>query len=84
MLAVTTARPYGAALGGDTHDLPDRLLAFRTILEDLGENVVLANSGEDALRRLLECEFAVVLLDVNMPGLDGFETAELLLGSILS
>lgn len=59
-------------------DLPDRLLAFQTILEELAENLVLANSGEEALRRLLERDFAVVLLDVNMPGLNGFETAEML------
>lgn len=59
-------------------DLPNKLLTFQTILEELEENLVLARSGEEALRRLLEQEFAVVLLDVNMPGLDGFETAEMI------
>src|SRR5262245_57088840 len=57
-------------------DLPDKLLALETILEGLG-SVVTARSGEEALRRLLEQEFAVILLDVNMPGMDGFETAAL-------
>jgi signal transduction histidine kinase/two-component SAPR family response regulator len=53
-------------------------LALATVLEELGENVVQAVSGHDALRRLLHQEFAVILLDVNMPGLDGFETAALI------
>jgi signal transduction histidine kinase len=53
-------------------------LALATVLEELGENVVHAASGREALRRLLRQEFAVILLDVNMPGLDGFETAELI------
>src|SRR6476469_6263018 len=50
------------------------LLAVATVLEDLGE-VVVARSGEEALRHLLKGEFAVILLDVYMPGLDGYETA---------
>jgi CheY-like chemotaxis protein len=53
------------------------LLALRTILEDLGE-VVLARSGEEALRHLLKGEFAVILLDVYMPGMDGYETAQII------
>src|SRR5262249_4589849 len=61
-------------------DLPEKLLTFRTILEELGENLVLPNSGEEALRRLLEQDFAVILLDVNMPRLNGFETARLIRG----
>ena len=52
------------------------LLAIRTVLEDVGE-VVVANSGEEALRHLLKGEFAVILLDVFMPGLDGYETAQI-------
>ncbi|HEX9947962.1 MAG TPA: response regulator, partial [Allosphingosinicella sp.] len=52
------------------------LLAISTVLEDIGE-VVLANSGEEALRHLLKGEFAVILLDVYMPGLDGYETAQI-------
>src|SRR6478609_9713392 len=50
------------------------LLAVQSILEDLGD-VVTATSGEEALRHLLKGEFAVILLDVYMPGLDGYETA---------
>ncbi len=53
------------------------LLAVATVLEDLGE-VVLAKSGEDALRHLLKGEFAVILLDVYMPGMDGYETAQII------
>jgi signal transduction histidine kinase len=51
--------------------------ALKTILAPLGENVVEAASGADALRQLLRQEFAVILLDVRMPGMDGFETAQL-------
>src|SRR5262249_10199173 len=59
-------------------DLPEKLLVLESILEELGENVILANSGAEALRRVLEHDFAVILLDVNMPGMDGFETASLI------
>ncbi len=59
-------------------DLPEKLLVFRTVLEDLGQNLVLVRSGTDALREILQREFAVILLDVNMPGMDGFETATLI------
>ncbi len=52
--------------------------ALRTILTPLDENVVEASSGADALRQLLRDEFAVVLLDVRMPIMDGFETAQLI------
>jgi len=45
------------------------------VLEDLGQNIVRAYSGREALRHVLAMEFAVILLDVNMPGMDGFETA---------
>jgi CheY-like chemotaxis protein len=50
--------------------------ALRAVLEDLDVTIVEAESGRDALRCLLRQPFAVVLLDVNMPGLDGFETAD--------
>src|ERR1700704_3243492 len=59
-------------------DLPDKRLAFQVVLEELGQNVVMATSGSDALRELLQRDFAVILLDVNMPDIDGIETAELI------
>ena len=59
-------------------DRPDKALAMQTVLASLGQNVIQANSGKEALRCLLETDFAVILLDVNMPGLDGFETAHLI------
>ena len=59
-------------------DRPDKLLAHEVLLADLGENIVRARSGKEALRCLLRQDFAVILLDVNMPGMDGFETAALI------
>jgi len=59
-------------------DREENLVALRAILEPLGENLVGARSGEEALRALLDDDFACILLDVQMPGLDGFETAELI------
>jgi signal transduction histidine kinase/DNA-binding response OmpR family regulator len=59
-------------------DLPDKRLAFEVVLEELGQNVVMAESGSAALRELLARDFAVILLDVNMPDIDGIETAELI------
>jgi len=59
-------------------DMPERLLVYQAILEELGENVLVASSGAEALRRVLAQDFAVIILDVNMPGLDGFETAALI------
>ena len=59
-------------------DLPDKRLAFREVLEELDENLVLVASGAEALGELLEREFAVIVLDVNMPDIDGIETAELI------
>lgn len=59
-------------------DRPDKLLALETMLEDLNENLVSVRSGDDALRELLRQDFAVILLDVNMPGMDGFETAAMI------
>src|SRR3954465_8533202 len=56
----------------------DKRVVFRTILEELDQNIVTASSGEEALRWLLDNECAVILLDVNMPGMDGLETAELI------
>lgn len=59
-------------------DRPDKLLALEAILEGLHQNLVKVRSGDEALRQLLLQDFAVILLDVNMPGLDGFETAALI------
>ena len=59
-------------------DTPENLIALEAVLSELGQNLVKARSGEEALRLLLRQEFAVILLDVNMPGLNGFETAELI------
>ena len=59
-------------------DQPARLLAYRAILEPLGERLVEARSGDEALRCLMQEECALILLDVNMPGMDGFETASLI------
>jgi len=59
-------------------DSADKLLALGAILAELGQDVVEAQSGREALRELLRRDFAVVLLDVNMPGMDGFETASLI------
>ena len=59
-------------------DRPDNLLALETILGDLGQNLVRAVSGAEALRCLLKQDFAVILLDVQMPGMDGLETAALI------
>jgi signal transduction histidine kinase len=59
-------------------DVPGKLLAIAAVLESLDQTVVTVTSGAEALRRLLTDDFAVILLDVNMPGLDGFETAALI------
>lgn len=59
-------------------DRSDKRVVFRTILEELDQNIVAVGSGEEALRWLLDNECAVILLDVNMPGMDGLETAELI------
>jgi CheY-like chemotaxis protein len=56
-------------------DRPENLLALEAILSSLNQQLVRAASGEEALKRLLTDDFAVILLDVQMPGLDGFETA---------
>jgi len=61
-------------------DLPEKLLVFRTILDELGHDIVCARSGSEALKEVLRNEFAVILLDVNMPDIDGFETAGLIRG----
>ncbi|MEX2138097.1 MAG: SpoIIE family protein phosphatase [Pirellulales bacterium] len=59
-------------------DQPANLLALEAVLDSLGHTLVRARSGEDALKCLLHDDFAVILLDVFMPGMDGFETAEII------
>ena len=59
-------------------DRADKLLAYEVMLAELKQNIVCVRSGKEALRRLLQEDFAAILLDVNMPGMDGFETAALI------
>ena len=75
--AAAAAEPQSGARVLLVDDDERNLLALATVLEDLGE-VVLARSGEEALRHLLKGEFAVILLDVYMPGMDGYETAQII------
>jgi signal transduction histidine kinase len=76
------ARATGAA--GETVDIllvddqPSRLITYEAILAPLGHRLVTANSGVQALQRLMEREYAVILLDVSMPEMDGFETARMI------
>jgi len=59
-------------------DRADKRLAYEVMLAELKQNIVCVRSGKEALRRLLRGDFAAILLDVNMPGMDGFETAALI------
>jgi len=59
-------------------DTPDTLVSLEAALYGLGEELVVAHSGKEALRHLLHADFAAILLDVRMPEMDGFETAELI------
>src|SRR5437588_9875584 len=59
-------------------DQPHNLLALEAILGGMSLNLVRARSGEEALMRVLDADFAVILMDVQMPGMDGFETASLI------
>jgi two-component system CheB/CheR fusion protein len=59
-------------------DQPGKLTSYEVILGELGENLIKASSGDEALRHLLQTEVAVVLMDVCMPGLDGFELAQMI------
>jgi len=59
-------------------DQPAKLLSYEAILGDLGENLIKASSGREALEVLLRTDIAVVLMDVSMPEMDGFEMAEII------
>src|SRR5215213_1027039 len=59
-------------------DQPARLMSYEAILSVLGQNLVYARSGTEALARLMEGDYAAILLDINMPGMDGFETAAMI------
>ncbi|MDI1275276.1 response regulator [Polaromonas sp.] len=78
--------PAGVSQAGDEErvnilvvdDLSEKHVVFGSVLEELHQNVVHARSGKEALRLILKMEFAVILLDVNMPDIDGLETAKLI------
>ena len=81
------AAPVTAEVGRRTHDpvnillvddQPGKLLSYEAILSGLGENLIKANSGREALEHLLKTDITVVLMDVSMPELDGFELAEII------
>jgi signal transduction histidine kinase/DNA-binding response OmpR family regulator len=76
MEGLTTLKPQANILLVD--DRPENLLAMETVLADLGQNLISVSSGREALRFLLAEEVALILLDVQMPGLNGFELAELI------
>jgi signal transduction histidine kinase len=59
-------------------DQPSKLMAYEAVLGELGENLIEAHSGMEALEQLLKNDVALVLMDVCMPGMDGFETAEMI------
>lgn len=75
VLENTAEKPMKILLVDDT---PDNLTSIEAALTGLGEELVLASSGKEALRHLLNEDFAAILLDVRMPDMDGFETAELI------
>jgi PAS domain S-box-containing protein len=74
--ATTASSTRASILVVDDH--PSNLVALEAVLDPLGHDVVKCSSGEEALRNLLNRDFALILLDVQMPGLDGFKTAQLI------
>jgi signal transduction histidine kinase len=85
-LSTNDSPPASAAFGPDVarvkvllvDDHPEQLLVLETILAELGQELVRAQSGREALRQCLNHDFALILMDVNMPGMDGFEAASLI------
>ncbi len=73
--AVTAALQASILLVDDN---PTKLLALESVLTNLGQNLLKAHSADEAIRYLLHQDFAVIVLDVNMPGMTGFELAELI------
>lgn len=59
-------------------DQPAKLLSYEAIIGDLGENLIKATSGKEALEQLLKTDIGIVLMDVSMPDLNGFELAEMI------
>src|ERR1700748_3345479 len=83
--ALGPIRPWGRTMGPSdkvnilmVDDQPGKLLSYEAILADLGENLIKATSGREALEHLLKTDVAVVLMDVSMPELDGFELADMI------
>lgn len=83
--AVAPSNSTGSASAGEepapillVDDQPENLLSAEAVLEGLGEKIVKAESGREALRHLLDQDFAVIVLDIMMPEMDGFETASLI------
>lgn len=79
--AVSNQSKVGAADGVNillVDDHLENLLALESVLDDLGQNLVKAQSGREALKKVLNEDFAVILMDVQMPGMNGFETATLI------
>jgi response regulator RpfG family c-di-GMP phosphodiesterase len=76
-MADSSAQPVNILLVDDT---PAKLLTYQVVLADLGENLITANSADEAFQALLKNDVALVLTDVAMPSLDGFEFANLLRG----
>ena len=76
---VSTPRPERASILL-VDDTPVNLVSLRALLDDLGQNIIEARSGEEAIERVKAEEFAVILLDVLMPGINGFETAKAIRG----
>jgi signal transduction histidine kinase/DNA-binding response OmpR family regulator len=80
-VAPTTMSPQSALSRVDVlavDDTPANLRSLEVLMEDLGANLISASSGDEALRLLLDRDFALILLDVQMPGMDGYETASLI------